>query len=124
MESSFESWNVKAWLETDVLEPARSDGGDVGSGRGQFLVSCQGQLWQLELLGSFWAAPTDQLLGTIKAMGNHLSSPSLVIVWSPASSQTPPIWSYLDILVMLQFGEKCDKVILSRERIGAKKSLR
>ena len=52
-------------METDVLEPARSDGG------GEFLVACQGQLWQLELLGSFWA--TDQLLGTIKAMGQPLA---------------------------------------------------
>ena len=48
LNSICESCEVKAWVETDVLEPARSDGG------GEFLVACQGQLWQLELLGSFW----------------------------------------------------------------------
>ena len=76
------------------------------------------------LLGSFWSgargsygswrafwgsqAATDQLLGTIKARGQPLASPSLVIVWSPAS--TFLLSSYLDTLITIQvvMERKCD----------------
>ena len=71
-----ESWEVKAWLETDVLEPVRSDGG------GEFLVACQGQLWQLELLGSF--------LGNWSVIGDNKGDGATtcpVPVWSSSGHQ-------------------------------------